>query len=187
MNINLGCGDRYVDGWVNVDLPDMPHRVDQRVDITSELPWRENSIDCVYAGHVLEHLHKDDAYQLVARLLPLMKPYGAIMLVGPDVEVAAQLFNNVPNAPDQFGVTLDALRYGAGRWCGDVHLWECTVHVLEDMLNRAGWDSVTPMNMDEVAVNWPVADPRPKWQCAVGAIAYGREKLHGESGRHAGG
>lgn len=171
MNLNLGCGDRYAEGWVNVDLPDMPHRVDQRVDLLGELPWPERSIQCVYAGHVLEHLHKDDAYSLVARLLPLMRHNGAIMLVGPDIGLAENMLAAGAGLAEMYGATLDSLKYGAGRWAGDEHHWECHGYILEDMLTSAGWSTVTPMNMDEVAATWPVADPRPRWQCAVGALA----------------
>ncbi len=169
MKLNLGCGDRYVKGWVNVDLPDMPHRKDQSVDLTGELPWVDESIECVYAGHVLEHLALDDCRILLARLLPLMIPSAPIMLVGPDVNLAEALIPE--GASDQFGATRDSLRYGAGRWSGDVHLWECTSEQLEDLLIEAGWSSVVARPIDEVALLWPVADPRPRWQCAVGALA----------------
>lgn len=169
MKINLGCGDRYVPGWVNVDLPGMPHRVDRSVDLTGELPWPEKSIEAVYAGHVLEHLHKADAYDLVARLRPLVQPGMPIMLVGPDLLRAREIFPG-DDVPDEFGVTYNMLRHGADRWGGDVHRWDCTSSVLEDMLTRGGWEKVTPMDMDAVKVLWPVADARPKWQCAVGAL-----------------
>jgi hypothetical protein len=39
------------------------------------------------------------------------------------------------------------------------------------MLHHAGWSLVARANMDEVALLWPVADARPRWQCAVGANA----------------
>jgi hypothetical protein len=171
VQLNLGCGDRYVDGWLNVDLWTMPHRADQRVDLTSELPWPTGSVERVYAGHVLEHLTIDDAERLLARLRDCVVLNGAIMLVGPDVERGRQLLGETGS--DAFGATLDSLRFGAGRWAGDVHLWECTEHRLVELLENTGWSSVTPMNMDEVALLWPVADARPTWQCAVGALARG--------------
>lgn len=171
MQLNLGSGDRYVDGWVNVDLPTTPHRKDVGLDLTSaeRLPWSEGSVECVYAGHVLEHLALDDCRKLLARLRPLMIPAGPIMLVGPDVNLAEQLIPE--GAADQWGATRESLRCGAGRWAGDVHLWECTGERLAELLTEAGWSSITPVPIDEVALLWPVADPRPRWQCAVGALA----------------
>lgn len=169
MKINLGCGDRYVDGWTNVDLPSMPHRKDHTVDLTGPLPWAAGSIEAVYAGHVLEHLTEDNARRLLARLLPLMIPAGPIMVVGPDVNRARQLLPD--GVADQYGATLDSVRHGGHRWPGDEHHWDCTGELVEAMLRDAGWRLVTPVGMDEAALMWPVADPRPQWQCAVGAVA----------------
>lgn len=169
MKLNLGSGDRYVPGWVNVDLPGMPHRVDEYVDLNGDLPWQPDSIECVYAGHVLEHLYYDDAHRLLERLLQLVKKPGAIMLVGPDLDRARELFAD-DDSPDEFGITYNSLRNGADRWSGDVHRWDCTETALVKLLTAAGWSTVTPMSVEEVAINWPVADARPKWQCAVGAL-----------------
>lgn len=168
MKLNLGCGDRYIPGWSNVDLPGMPHRKDQAVDLCDPLPWQQGTIECVYAGHVLEHLPQREAKDFLSRLLPLMKPRAPIMIVGPDVDRARQLLPD--GVADEFGATLESVRDGAGRWAGDVHLWECTEAQIGTMLADAGWWKVTPMGIDEVALLWPVADPRPRWQCAVGAL-----------------
>jgi hypothetical protein len=170
LNINLGCGDRYMSGWTNVDLPGMPHRADQRVDLSGELPWPAHSVACVYAGHVLEHMMLADCHALLTRLRHCMIDNGAVMVVGPDIDRARTLFAG-DDIPDQYGVTLNDLRFGAGRWAGDTHLWECTEAGLVALLEDAGWVKVTPIGVDEAALLWPVADPRPRWQCAVAALA----------------
>lgn len=169
MKINLGCGDRYVAGWVNTDLPSTPHRKDLAVDLTGPLPWLPGTLEAVYAGHVLEHLPFAMAHFLLERLLPLMKPGMPIMVVGPDVNVGRQLLPD--GIADEFGATLDSLINGGRRWPGDEHHWECTPERLSAMLRDAGWSSVVTRPMDEVALLWPVADARPRWQCAVGALA----------------
>jgi len=175
LRINLGCGDRYVPGWTNVDLATMPHRKDQTVDLTGDLPWQPGTIGAVYAGHVLEHLTQDAAQRLLTRLLPLMAPPGPIMIVGPDIDRARALLPD--GVADQYGATLDNLRHGGQRWPGDEHHWDCTPELLETMLENAGWSLVSRMSVQEAALQWPVADPRPTWQCAVGALAPLRETL----------
>ena len=52
MKINLGCGDRYEAGWVNVDHAAMPHPKDATVDLTGDLPWGLGTVEMVYAGHI---------------------------------------------------------------------------------------------------------------------------------------
>lgn len=170
MLLNLGCGDRYADGWINVDY-ESPHRKDQTVDLTGELPWEPRSVAQAYVGHLLEHLTLDDCRNLLRRLRPLMVLGGAIMLVGPDVERAQRMIDDGAGLAEMYGATMDSLRFGAGRWSGDVHRWECTEAQLVDLLVETGWTSIVTYKIDDVAPVWPVADRRPQWQCAVGALS----------------
>ncbi len=56
MRLNLGCGNRKREGWVNVDVaPEC--RPDELVDLESlPWPWPDDSADEVVLCHVLEHL-----------------------------------------------------------------------------------------------------------------------------------
>jgi len=54
--LNLGCGEEYRTGWVNVDC-----RNNVKVDVKWDLekfpyPFKDNQFDEVLMGHVLEHL-----------------------------------------------------------------------------------------------------------------------------------
>ena len=168
MLINLGCGDRYAEGgWLNVDFGS-PYRKDLTVDLTSELPWLAGSILHVYLGHLLEHLTYADAGRLLERLQPLIRPEGQIMVVGPDCEVAQQMAE-----AGTLDVTLDSLKYGADRWAGDRHEWECTAAQVVDLLEGAGWTDIQNVGIQNVAAFWPVADRRPQWQCAIAARSPG--------------
>lgn len=163
--LNLGCGDRYAPNWTNVDHAGSPHRKDQTVDLRGEVPWPANSVTHVYAGHVLEHLPVDACVILLGRLLPCMTVGGQIMVVGPDL-ITAQAMAEAGT----LDVTMDSLRYGAHRWDGDQHHWECTPTILVAMLEEAGWADIVDVGIGNVPEMWPVADRRPVWQCAISAI-----------------
>ena len=56
MKLNLGCGGRKVNGWVNVDSQPMENP-DMVVDLSVEVwPWTDNSVDEVLASHMMEHI-----------------------------------------------------------------------------------------------------------------------------------
>lgn len=160
MRVNLGAGDQYAEGWVNVDHEDCPYPRDETVDLTGTLPWAERSLTHVYAGHVLEHLDLADCRRLLVRLRACMAPAGELMVVGPDLDRAAAL---ALGPWDLMG-----LRLGARRWPGDEHQWDCTSATVVDLLVEAGWTDVVDVPVVDVPPPWPIAY-RPAWQCAVSA------------------
>lgn len=164
MKLNLGAGDRYADGWHNVDWPGSPHTKDETVDLTGPLPWPAGTIQLAYAGHVLEHLTLDQCLHLLAALRPCLTVDGTLLVVGPDLDRARTLA-----AAGTLDVTLESLQYGAHRWPGDEHQWECTPRLVEQLLTAAGWQGIHEVPIGDVDAVWPVADRRPVWQCAVKA------------------
>jgi len=162
MKLNLGCGDRYAAGWHNVDHAGCPHRKDETIDIRARLPW--TGLTHVYAGHVLEHLRVGECLFLLKALLPCMAPGGELMVVGPDVLMAQGLA--MTGALD---VSMESLKYGASRWPGDEHRWECTTDDIVMLLSCTGWEDVQDIGFPQVPAMWPVADRGPQWQCAVSA------------------
>lgn len=166
MRVNLGCGDRYVEGWVNVDFG-TPHRHDLSVDLTGELPWR-GTLTHVYAGHLLEHLTELQSLELLKRLRVCAHPGGCVVvLVGPDVEVAERMIDD--GTFDHGWGTLESIKHGAGRWAGDVHLWETTGPKVRALAVEAGWPVVHDLTIAQLEGGWPVADRGPQWQYAVRA------------------
>lgn len=162
MKLNLGAGDRYAEGFWNVDWASSPYDTDQRVDLRGELPWI--GVDYAYAGHLLEHLTLDECRSFLPRLLACMSPGGQLMVVGPDLTIATQMAE-----AGTLNVLLDELRYGAKRWPGDEHHWLCDVVQVVDLLQTAGWANVQDVGISNVPAMWPVADRGPQWQCAVSA------------------
>jgi predicted SAM-dependent methyltransferase len=164
VKLNLGCADRYVEGWHNVDHEPCPHPRDETVDLTGPLPWPDGSIELVYAGHLLEHLTYEQCRTLLVGLRDLMVPGGQLMAIGPDMALVESL-----GTGDRHEV--DELRHGGHRWQGDEHRWECTTALIEGLLRDADWLEVTDVGIANVALSWPVIDRVPQWQFAVSAVA----------------
>lgn len=160
MRLNLGCGDRYVQNWHNVDIASCPHKKDETIDLRGELPWR--NVEFAYAGHLLEHLRVGDALVFLDRLRNCMSETGIFMCVGPDVLVAEGM-----KLSGTLDVTLEELKYGGHRWPGDEHRWECSQLDVRIMMQYTGWRNIQYHPIDEVAKFWPVADSRPRWQFGV--------------------
>jgi hypothetical protein len=162
VNLNLGSGDHYAPGYLNVDR--YHPGADISWDVTENLPWVEDSIDRIYAGHVLEHLSYTDLPDILRRWRedPSVYETTELAVVGPDCDRARALFHDGKLDTED----LRLIREGGRRWPGDEHLWRSTEFLTLRALRIAGWRvrSATPL---ELACNgWPVVS-LASWQFAV--------------------
>jgi len=58
IKINLGCGNDYKEGWVNVDF-NKEVKSDICADFTKKLPFKDDYADMVLLDNVLEHIKSD--------------------------------------------------------------------------------------------------------------------------------
>lgn len=80
--LNLGCGQNHKPGWTNVD--ENPH---ERADVVMRFPpidADDNSVDEIYAGHVLEHFTYADGQTFLRECHRVLVPGGKIGVVVPD-------------------------------------------------------------------------------------------------------
>lgn len=78
--LNLGCGDHKLPGHVNLDIKD-------GVDIR-KLDYADNSVDEVYASHVLEHFGAEETHDVLKEWVRVLKPGGVIRIAVPDIRKA---------------------------------------------------------------------------------------------------
>ena len=85
MNINLGCQIHYFDGWINQDIVvgDPNVKVDLNCNANS-LPYDNDTVDFIYAGHLLEHFYPDTVLSAVREWYRVLKPGGTLIIVVPD-------------------------------------------------------------------------------------------------------
>lgn len=73
MKLNLGCSDRHIDGYVNVDI--VPP-ADKICDLSQIWPWDDNSVDSILAHDIIEHL--PDKIRTMNEIWRVLKPGGRI-------------------------------------------------------------------------------------------------------------
>ena len=79
--LNLGCGADIIPGWINADYITQPG-VNMVFDF-NKFPWpiKDNTIDEVFASHVLEHV--DDLIKVMKELNRICKKGAKIVIRGP--------------------------------------------------------------------------------------------------------
>jgi len=133
MKLNLGCGSQILEGWINVDyalgarLRKLPlfslmnRKIkffnfdwDKRIvvhDLRKKFPWRDNSIDTIYSSHLLEHFSKEEGVDFLGECYRVLKKYGLIRIVVPDLSVIVSEYINGNIRADEFVQKLGVL-YG---------------------------------------------------------------------------
>lgn len=96
MKLHLGCGKRYIPGFIHIDGLSYPH-----VDHVRPIDKLENvetgSADLIYACHVLEHFKRHEVEDVLREWLRVLKPGGVIRLSVPDLQALAQIYLETGN------------------------------------------------------------------------------------------
>jgi SAM-dependent methyltransferase len=83
--LNLGCGCRLLEGFVNVDKYEKREGV-ENYDIF-KLPQSDASVDVIFCAHVLEHLPIRHSKIAIKEWGRVMKPGGKVYLGIPDIDL----------------------------------------------------------------------------------------------------
>ena len=83
--LNLGCGQRFHNEWINVDF----HATGKGViayNLNKGIPFNNETFDVVYHSHIIEHFAKEDAPKFLAECYRVLKSNGIIRVAFPDLE-----------------------------------------------------------------------------------------------------
>lgn len=169
MKLNVGSGQFPASGWVNIEAnidTALEHGADLVVSFKpDELPFKRESFDAIYCGHVLEHILWEDLRPYLEGLWHLLKPGGAFCVVGPDIYRAREggysdeLIHRCYGEPSFWDGT------------GWPHVWTCTEQTVVNLL-REMFVSVEAVDIRNLDRSWPTVS-RAWWQCAVTARKQG--------------
>ena len=84
MKLHLGCGDRRLPDFINVDIRPTD-AVDVLGDISKDLPYEKESIDLIYSCANIEHFGRKEWIEVVKYWFTLLKPKGVLRLSTADL------------------------------------------------------------------------------------------------------
>lgn len=88
--INIGCNVWKIPGFINTDI-DPSVNPDEVIDALN-MPYEDNSIDEIYAGHFLEHLNWDEGQEFLKKCFDILVPGGKISIVVPDFSMMVKTY-----------------------------------------------------------------------------------------------
>jgi SAM-dependent methyltransferase len=185
IRINVGCGASPMQGWVNLDIRSLPG-VDVTRDVVTEgLPYDENAVDEVYAGHFLEHIPEHQTPGVLGEFLRVLRPGGVLTVVTPNWRAAAAMYvrGEMNLSALYYGIALGLGEYILGWDQGNGSEQNPDTRILEheaislphrnaydpeklfEVVSRAGFVGVCPVDIETN----PYVVSRAPWQCGVRA------------------
>jgi SAM-dependent methyltransferase len=167
--LQLGAFDQVHEGWLDTDvtphllvarvpgLPRLLHRAGvvsaeryaayrsgafravRYLDVSLRFRFPDNIFECVYASHLLEHLHPDVAEHCLSEVHRVLAPAGIVRLAVPNLDLVVAAYD--PADPDQF---LTGIYQGRGRRANRRarHWWHYNAGSLDALLRKVGFGEV---------------------------------------------
>jgi len=139
IKINMGCGWRnFGEDWIHIDGGDYDH-LDYK-SITDLSQFGDNTIDLIYASHVIEYFDRQEVLQLFKEWNRVLKKGGILRIAVPNFEVMSRLYNENIIELDQIIGPL----YGRMKM-EDVYIYHKTVYdflSLSNVLEKCGFYNV---------------------------------------------
>ena len=105
MKLHLGCGNIIIPNFINVDITPLPG-VDVVDDVSTLTKFESNSVELIYACHVLEHFGHEEILPILKRWWDVLKSGGELRISVPDLDRIVKIyydnwehFQTVPNTP----------------------------------------------------------------------------------------
>jgi hypothetical protein len=92
MKLHLGCGDKYLQGFVNIDI-----RKTKANDVIDNIFYlstiEDSSAEVIYASHVLEHVPRNKIKSVLKLWNKKLKKGGTLRISVPSFEKVVQAYN----------------------------------------------------------------------------------------------
>jgi len=145
LKLNLGCGDKILPGYVNVDV--VQSRAGMRPDVVCDLhdlaPFGDASADEILSVHVVEHFWRWEVGAVLKEWVRVLKPGGRMIVECPNIAAACETFLQDPvrhARADQDGQRTMWVFYGDPQWKDPlmIHRWGYTPDSLKALLVESG-------------------------------------------------
>lgn len=142
LQLHLGCGKRYIPGFVHIDLDDFPH-IDHRSRIDCLPMFSDGTVDLIYCCHGLEYFDRIEAPKVLREWCRVLKKGGVLRVAVPDFSALISVYENTGSLDDILGPLYGRMVINTAQ--GEEIIYHRTTYdyrSLEELCTAAGFHSV---------------------------------------------
>lgn len=136
MKLHLGCGTKHLEGYINIDIRYLPG-VDEVNNIRFLRNYKPNSVNEIYACHVLEHFGRWEYKDVLKRWYEILKPEGQLRLAVPNFAAICNYYKKTGDLDSLIG-----LLYGGQDYDENYHYITFNWSTLKNNLQEIGFTKV---------------------------------------------
>ena len=91
IQLNLGCGKRYIPGFIHIDVADFPH-IDYVHNISTLPMFGDNTVDLIYCCHAFEYFDRIEGLEVLREWYRVLREGGTLRLAVPDFEALVKVY-----------------------------------------------------------------------------------------------
>lgn len=134
--LHLGCGTKHIEGFTNIDIRYLPG-VDEVNNIRFLRNYQNNTVDLIYACHVLEHFSRWEYKNAISRWYEILKPGGVLRLAVPNFSAIATRYIQTGDLREVMG-----LLYGGQDYDENYHYVTFDMKSMTEDLKAIGFKEV---------------------------------------------
>jgi predicted SAM-dependent methyltransferase len=142
MKLHIGCGKCHIPGWTNIDIFSNI-KADMYASALA-LPIPRESVEIVYASHILEHFQRHLIVTALSHWRDLLIEGGILRLAVPDFEAIVAHYIHFHDLPTVMG-----LLYGGQDSLYNNHYATFDYYTLLDLLLKVGFKEVKTWDWKE--------------------------------------
>lgn len=90
MKLHVGCGKRYIKGFVHLDIAEYDH-IDHHAPL-DKLPFEDETVDLIYCCHALTYYDREGIQKVLHEWLRVLKPGGIARISVTDFSALIRIY-----------------------------------------------------------------------------------------------
>ena len=136
VKLHLACCERYIPGYIHIDIRNFPH-IDYIMEVDNLCEFDDNSVDHIYASHILEHFGRHEVVDVLKEWYRVLKEEGTLRVAVPDFEAICRAYRTFEDITLVMGPL-----HGGQDYEGNTHYVSFDFKYLSELLKQVGFKCI---------------------------------------------